>query len=153
MFCGIAGCEKPVKARGLCMNHYNREWRRRNPNYASEWRAAHPGYQTAKANEWRFKNPEAQKRIEHRYYANNRAKVIERNTSRSRGLRSASSQTLDYRLILTCDPCSYCGSPTTDIDHIEPVRLGGSNEWHNLTAACGFCNSSKGTKRLLEFMR
>jgi hypothetical protein len=28
------------------------------------------------------------------------------------------------------------------VDHIIPIRRGGSNHWWNLILACGYCNSS-----------
>lgn len=58
--------------------------------------------------------------------------------------------TVEYRQILNLDPCSYCGEPSGTIDHIVPLIKGGENDWLNLTAACLSCNSSKGTKSLLE---
>ena len=42
--------------------------------------------------------------------------------------------------------CAYCGSDATEVDHIIPVKHGGTNEESNLTAACVRCNRSKGTK-------
>ena len=42
--------------------------------------------------------------------------------------------------------CAYCGSDATEVDHIIPVKHGGTNDESNLTAACVRCNRSKGTK-------
>lgn len=48
--------------------------------------------------------------------------------------------------------CAYCGSEEGpfEIDHILPVRLGGSNCVDNLTVACRTCNRSKGAKTIAE---
>jgi 5-methylcytosine-specific restriction endonuclease McrA len=42
--------------------------------------------------------------------------------------------------------CSYCGQDATEVDHIIPVKHGGTDDEANLTAACVKCNRSKGTK-------
>lgn len=51
--------------------------------------------------------------------------------------------------------CAYCSTTTGpfEVDHIHPVRLGGSDEVENLTMACRTCNRSKGGKPLSEWIR
>lgn len=48
--------------------------------------------------------------------------------------------------------CQYCGkkSPTVvlNVDHIEPVSKGGSNDLFNLITSCFECNNGKRDKRL-----
>ena len=48
--------------------------------------------------------------------------------------------------------CQYCGqtppSVTLEVDHIEPVCEGGSNDKDNLITACFGCNRGKGGERL-----
>ncbi len=50
--------------------------------------------------------------------------------------------------------CQYCGAKAPDaileIDHIEPVSHGGTNEILNLATACVSCNSGKSDKRLSD---
>lgn len=42
--------------------------------------------------------------------------------------------------------CSYCLDDATHVDHVIPVVRGGDFWDHsNLTAACAFCNLSKGS--------
>jgi len=48
--------------------------------------------------------------------------------------------------------CAYnrkcrLGTPATEVDHVLALADGGTNEWHNLRAACKPCHSSK-TARL-----
>lgn len=43
--------------------------------------------------------------------------------------------------------CAYCGQPATEVDHITPIRLGGTSTPDNLTAACRTCNRRKGGGR------
>ncbi len=50
--------------------------------------------------------------------------------------------------------CSYCGRsdvPMT-IDHIVPISKGGTHELANVTPACSSHNSSRGAKRLVDFL-
>lgn len=48
--------------------------------------------------------------------------------------------------------CQYCGAKSPDavlnVDHIEPVAKGGTNELINLLTSCADCNSGKGARRL-----
>ncbi len=56
--------------------------------------------------------------------------------------------------LLSGNKCSYCG--TTDnlaLDHIFPQKHGGKDIGDNLIYACRYCNSSKGKKDLMEWMR
>lgn len=48
--------------------------------------------------------------------------------------------------------CAYCGSSADiSIDHLIPRIANGSNSADNLIRACKHCNSSKGSKDLLEW--
>jgi 5-methylcytosine-specific restriction endonuclease McrA len=41
--------------------------------------------------------------------------------------------------------CHACGQkPATTLDHIIPLKYGGTNDWDNLRPLCGACNSSLG---------
>ncbi len=60
--------------------------------------------------------------------------------------------TLDYGEVLAADPCCYCGVPSDQIDHIDPIARGGDAGWENLTAACKNCNQRKHAKSLLAFL-
>lgn len=57
-----------------------------------------------------------------------------------------------YVSVLAFDPCSYCGGPGGEFDHITPRAMGGLDTADNLTSACHSCNSSKRTKTLLRFL-
>lgn len=50
--------------------------------------------------------------------------------------------------------CQYCGRMAPDVvlevDHIEPVSKGGSNDILNLVTACKDCNRGKGAKELSD---
>lgn len=52
--------------------------------------------------------------------------------------------------------CAYCRKSITKeyaVDHIVPLRLGGSSDPHNLQLVCRLCNSSKGGKHPIEFAK
>ena len=42
--------------------------------------------------------------------------------------------------------CWICKSPATELDHVIPIKLGGSNFSANLRPICKICNSHKGSK-------
>lgn len=52
--------------------------------------------------------------------------------------------------------CIYCGHPVTlenmEIDHIDPLCLGGDNSFENKVCSCPHCNAEKGGKTLEEFL-
>jgi 5-methylcytosine-specific restriction endonuclease McrA len=55
------------------------------------------------------------------------------------------------------DRCLYCGHPVEfgkmTVDHVRTFRNGGTNTYDNLLPCCGTCNSKKGDKPILEFLR
>lgn len=59
---------------------------------------------------------------------------------------------ISYGEMLLRDPCSYCGAPTEQIDHIQPFSRGGPNGWENLTGACRSCNARKRTRSALTYL-
>ena len=50
--------------------------------------------------------------------------------------------------------CNYCGSNSNlALDHIFPKKYGGTDDAENLIYACKSCNSSKGKKDLIDWMK
>lgn len=48
--------------------------------------------------------------------------------------------------------CFYCKTTdATQVDHLVPIKKGGTDEQNNLVASCRHCNSSKGAKSLKEW--
>ena len=49
--------------------------------------------------------------------------------------------------------CQYCGKSAPDVvlhvDHIKPVKEGGTNDITNLVTACADCNLGKGARKIL----
>lgn len=58
----------------------------------------------------------------------------------------------EWAAIVLNDPCAYCGEPAVELDHIQPVSLGGDGLWENLSAACRSCNARKNDQSLLQFV-
>jgi len=48
--------------------------------------------------------------------------------------------------------CAYCPAAATTQDHLTPLSRGGSHTASNIVPACKPCNSSKGTRTMLEFL-
>jgi hypothetical protein len=47
--------------------------------------------------------------------------------------------------------CRYCGAWADEIDHVQRVRDGGSDDLSNLVAACSACNAARElSPRMLE---
>ena len=50
--------------------------------------------------------------------------------------------------------CQYCGAKAPDVilevDHINPIKLGGTNEIMNLVTSCFNCNRGKSAKKLSD---
>ena len=107
---------------------------------------AHRHYRTnrdsvrAYRREWAKQNSDKTRRYAREYVARKRA---------AGPLDDAASAYWD---ILADDPCSYCGGPAGEVDHIVALNNSGTNDWTNLTAACRSCNASKSTKSPLDFL-
>jgi 5-methylcytosine-specific restriction endonuclease McrA len=50
-------------------------------------------------------------------------------------------------------PCHWCGAAAVEVDHLIPVKLGGTDDLANLVPACLRCNRSKGAKSTAEWRR
>lgn len=70
---------------------------------------------------------------------------------RRRGARPT-AEAKAFAPVLLADPCSYCGGPGGELDHISPVVLGGGGDVGNLAGACRSCNARKNDQSLLEFL-
>lgn len=46
--------------------------------------------------------------------------------------------------------CGYCGAHATQVDHIISKAHNGTDDMHNLVAACAGCNRNKSDKVLLR---
>ena len=51
------------------------------------------------------------------------------------------------RAFIAAHPTCSCGAPATDVDHVVPLRDGGTHDWSNLQALCHACHSTKTARR------
>jgi len=49
--------------------------------------------------------------------------------------------------------CLWCGRPATTVDHMIPSSKGGSDLPHNLIASCSECNTKRGNRSALSFLK
>ena len=75
-----------------------------------------------------------------------------RQNHRRRGAPHEHALDTFYAQLVARDPCSYCGGTSETVDHIEPISLGGTSGWTNLTGACRRCNTTKHSRPLLRFL-
>lgn len=110
---------------------------------------------------WKKNNPEKVREINRRWAKNQdpEKRALWNNYNRQRRLEIVSvdvmsKDSLDYCKIIRNDPCVWCGSNDTlnEIDHIRPLVSGGSNQWNNFSPTCRSCNSSKGSRTLLQHL-
>lgn len=127
----------------------NREWRERNPDKVRAYRE-----------KWIANNPEKHRKVQRNYTANNPEAVQANVRKRRARLRnSTGSHTAeDIAAILKRQKhqCAECGASVKkrsdrQVDHIMPLKLGGSNNPSNLQILCNTCNKVKGAKHPIDF--
>jgi 5-methylcytosine-specific restriction endonuclease McrA len=138
-----------------CKRSYARAWNARHPERKAEsskaWYEANKARAHELALQWNCRNPEGRRAIQRRWRKRNPEWVLV-NRRLSMRARRRRGEAVPYGVVLLRDPCSYCGTPAEQIDHIVPVSRGGSSDWDNLTAACGGCNQEKRDKPLLHYL-
>ena len=128
-----------------CANAINAEYQRNNREKqnakAKRWRDANPDKSRAAVSKYRKANPEVSLHGNHEY------------RTRKKNAPRYTVSKLDMKRLYSSS-CAYCGA-TEDItlDHVVPLKRGGSHGIGNLVAACRTCNSSKGAKLLVEWRK
>jgi len=150
-------------------------WRVANPEkvdaYAKAWAQANPEKVAAKNKAWCEANPEKVAANGKAWAQANPEKVAAKNKAwreanpekiaakgkrrRARKLNAGVFAITAKELkTLLAQPCYLCHiAPSTDIEHIQPLSLGGRHSIGNILGACKSCNSKKGTKLLSEYRR
>ncbi len=141
----------------------NARWARNNPEKIREKTKRHiennKDKESKRKQEYRKNNKEKVKLSMQRWEINNRDKrIIISHNYRAKIFNSAGNGlTLDqwneikesysYR-------CAYCNEiKPLSADHIVPLASGGRHDIDNIVPTCQSCNSSKGKKSLLMFLR
>lgn len=104
-------------------------------------------------------DPDKQKPYMDAYYAANKDAFLEnvrRRKARRKGAKVVKKVNI-RRVIETCqDRCQFCGVDTSTggrhIDHIFPLKRGGTHEESNLQVLCAKCNRAKSTMTMEEFV-
>lgn len=162
-----------------CHNAYSRAYRLANPEKCLEhvrrWRETHVErqrelsrrYVATHADEIRAANQTPKRRAQccakqQAYYRRNREKLVQetlprkqRRRARLQGVGGNVTQAeWRERVAYFNGCCAYCGErmePPTQ-DHMTPLSRGGAHLIENIVPACRECNSSKGTKNLLDYL-
>jgi len=100
----------------------------------------------AARDKWRDANPSA-------YEAKARRDLARRHSHRTDGKFSAND--IDSLYDNQHGRCAYCRitlEGAYEIDHIEPIALGGTNDLSNIALVCRTCNRSKGSKTMMQWI-
>lgn len=143
--CSVADCDSPGRAKGLCANHYAYVRRHGVPTQQYVCQGCQ-GRFPGRANTLHCAGCKPAPNA----YATLRKIRLAANNAGMTG--SDHEVSLEYQRILRADPCVYCGTTSTAIDHIAPVVEGGSDRWENLAPVCKSCNSRKRSRSVLTVM-
>lgn len=75
-----------------------------------------------------------------------------RSTERKRGVAAVPAVARECLTERFGGRCAYCPAPATTWDHLVPVKHGGGTVPGNIVPACASCNSSKGTRDVIEWL-
>lgn len=115
---------------------HSREKRRKR---VRKWYAKNSAKAREASKSWRERNPESR-----RHYENKRRTLKKNNGVYEISLKETKK--------IASMPCSNCQkSDNITIDHILPLSRGGRHSIGNLQPLCFSCNSSKGTKTMMEW--
>lgn len=147
----------------------SRRWKERNTEKAREvvrlWKDKNPERGRESIRLWKQKNPEKVRAMEREY----RRRLAKRNPeyfrtqyNRRRAKKIGAGGAFSVNDIteirkLQRNRCARCGmtlrGKPSDIDHITPLALGGSNDRKNLQLLHARCNRSKGARDPIDDMR
>ncbi|TIL91473.1 MAG: HNH endonuclease [Mesorhizobium sp.] len=109
------------------------------------WRAANPEKHKASQRQWAARNPE-------KVQTNVRARRARKRLAEG----SHTADDIERILVSQQYKCAECGTSikkrsNRQVDHIMPLKLGGSNWPSNLQLLCSLCNKVKAAKHPLDF--
>ena len=125
--CDFPGCDKPVRATGLCAGH----WTQKGRGYELR-----PIYVPLTPEGRKKRNSEIQ---------------LERHYRSGGHIPKGLKVTLWNRQSGNCGICAGPLNGKLHIDHVMPIKLGGTNDVRNLQLAHATCNLAKGAKHPIEF--
>lgn len=123
------------------------------------WRTANPELVKKGSLRWRQANPDRKRQIDKEWGLANPGKVVGRNRARRARKAGAEGSHTEYDLfcifVIQDAQCAGCGKSlliSCTVDHVVPLKRGGSNWPDNIQLLCSTCNSSKGTKTQAEWL-
>lgn len=136
-----------IEAARRSTREYMRRWRAENREAdrlrMAQWRAENPGRDAEFSRNWRKKNPDKMSELSRNRRARVKGALVERITA----------EMWEDVCRLFSNRCAYCFEPADlQMDHVEPLSLGGLHEIDNVAPACLACNSSKNDDRLVVWM-
>lgn len=128
---------------------------------AAAYRAANPEKVKAWGREWARKESSKARKNKRRleWRRANPLKAIEENQARRRLRANAPGRGVSagqWRSAIEAHGgrCAYCGAKQKlCMDHVHPLSKGGAHDTDNILPACKRCNTSKGNKTILMWLR
>ena len=164
--CNLRGCNEKHHAKGLCHQHYDEQWRKKNKKRYlksnKQYSQNNKKEITTWKKQWRKENKEHIAKCNKEYYKTpaGRASIKAGTHNRralTKDLTTATIQQVYEDNIkkfgtLTCVLCfKWVTLGDENIDHLTPLSRGGSNALSNLGIAHSSCNSQKYTMTLEEW--
>lgn len=127
---------------------------------AGKWKSENPEKMEESRRKWREANPEKHKESQRQWAIKNPEKVqsnVRARRARKRGAKGSHTDAdIEAILVRQKYKCAECGldvknRSSRQIDHIMPLKLGGSNWPTNLQVLCNTCNKVKSAKHPLDF--
>jgi 5-methylcytosine-specific restriction endonuclease McrA len=121
-----------------------------------DWQKANPERANTKATQWAKANPEKRRAVNQEYKKENPAQLSkDRHARRARKTQTGGFFTVvEWTDLLTiygrC--CPGCGIESKlSVDHITPIKHGGTSDISNLQPLCTGCNSAKGSRYISHY--
>lgn len=150
----------------VCHANKHARWLAKHPGLEAKWarerRAKDPTGHRAEVRRHALKNPEQMKAALRRWKAENIEQVrlkgrISRSNYRAKQARNGgyfSEEDIRRLMAAQGGRCKACGcAEKLELDHIEPIAIGGSSDPSNLQFLCRPCNRSKGKREFLEWAK
>lgn len=108
------------------------------------WNRKNPEKMRGSSARWRAKNLKRHNAMHKKYKQEHRSYYVQLQLARQRKTPALTQEELTAVYDYYGADCVYCGGPTTGgVDHLHPVKRGGTNDFYNLAPCCRKCNSKK----------
>lgn len=97
-------------------------------------------------------DPERVRKLRREWAKTDKGAIAGRLARHGRRGAAPSAEAKAFAPVLLADPCSYCGGPGGELDHIDPITRDGDGGFDNFTSACRTCNARKSDQTLLAFL-